>query len=121
MESRKEKIASILDGIYKDRASSGGFAGVNGLWCEAKLVDKSITKKDVELYLEGQRTYGLFKPRRLKFPRSKTFAAGYFTDAQADLAGLLHYLDSLYFYFKIFNRWRRKTTVSVTCLWLLTC
>jgi hypothetical protein len=90
MESSKEetKISSILNKIYTDKASPGGFAGEKALYDQARLVDRSITKNDVKLYLEGQRTYGLFKPRRLRFPRSKTFAAGYYTDVQADLAGI---------------------------------
>jgi hypothetical protein len=84
----KNKISSLLNKIYTDKASPGGFAGKKALYDQAKLIDKTITQNDVKHYLEGQRTYGLFKPRRLRFPRSKTFTAGYFTDAQADLAGI---------------------------------
>jgi hypothetical protein len=91
MEAGKEVTSSLLTKIYTDRASPGGYAGADALYREAKRRNKSITRAQVEHFLEGQRTYGLFKPRRLRFPRSKTFAAGYFTDAQADLAGRVRY------------------------------
>jgi hypothetical protein len=82
MENGKN-VTSLLKKIYKDRKSPGGFAGIDALYREAKLVNNLVTRRDVVHFLEGERTYGLFKPRRLIYPRSKTFTSGYFTDSQA--------------------------------------
>jgi hypothetical protein len=87
MEARKKEINLLLHKIYTDKASPGGFAGHNALYKEAIKEDNAIKHADVTEFLQGQRTYGLFKPRKLRFPRSKTFASGLFTDTQADLAG----------------------------------
>ena len=88
MAAAAKKAAEVLKEIYTNAASPGGFAGVQALYRDAMGRDKSITLQHVKHFLEGQRTYGLFKPRRLRYPRSRTFAAGYFSDAQADLAGI---------------------------------
>jgi hypothetical protein len=40
----------------------------------------------VREYLEGQRTYTLHKPRRVRYQRQRTVPKGYFTDFQVDLA-----------------------------------
>jgi hypothetical protein len=83
----REKMTSLLSKIYTNPRNPGSFAGIDTLYKEAKKQNTRVTRRMVEHFLEGQRTYGLFKQRRLTFPRSKTYASGYYTDAQADLAG----------------------------------
>ena len=77
----------LLKNIYTNIRSPGGYTGVNALLKEAKQHDNGIKKKDVVYFLEGQRTYGLFKPRRLRYQKSTTIPSGYMSDMQADLAG----------------------------------
>jgi hypothetical protein len=79
-------IQELLDSLYNNPANPAGFAGIERLWQEAKKTNKKIRKKDVEDYLASNRTYTLHKPRRIRFPRSKTIPAGYLTDLQCDLA-----------------------------------
>nr|CAD2168641.1 unnamed protein product [Meloidogyne enterolobii] len=80
------RVEMILDQLYNDPANPAGFAGVNQLWTEARKKDASIKKKDVEEYLEGNRTYTIHRPRRVHFKRSITYPSGYMTDVQCDLA-----------------------------------
>jgi hypothetical protein len=76
-----------LKKLYDDPNSHAAFSGVNRLWTEAKKkIGKNVEKKDVQHFLEGHRTYTLMRPKRVRFKRSKTVAAGYFTDVQIDLA-----------------------------------
>ena len=77
----------LLKNIYTNIRSPGGYAGIKALYKEAKKSNKDIKLDDVIYFLEGQRTYGLFKPRRLKYKRIATVPSGYMTDLQADLAG----------------------------------
>lgn len=106
-QKKKKKVTDLLSRIYKDRSSPGGYAGIDALHKEAnRLLENGVVKrKDVIDFLEGQRTYGLFKPRRLRFPRSRTFAVGYFSDAQADLAGQLYLILGDYTYFFRFSKY----------------
>lgn len=71
--------------LYTDPSSPACYSGVDQLLKEAKSIDPSIKRKDVVHFLEGEKTYTLHKPRRLKFKRAKTFASGYMTHLQADL------------------------------------
>lgn len=82
-----EKLNKKLSKLYNDPNSPAAFAGVDRLWQEAKeKLSKDISKEDVQNYLAGHRTYTLMRPRRVRFPRARTVAAGLFTDIQIDLA-----------------------------------
>jgi hypothetical protein len=94
----KKDNLKLLKSIYTDIQSPGAYAGINALYREAKKQSKNITYNEVIHFLEGQRTYGLFKPRRLRYPKSATVPSGYMTDLQADLAGKLPQLFSLVFF-----------------------
>jgi len=85
MEVEKKKL---LEKLYHDPSSSAAFAGVNTLYKEAKKQNHRITKKDVIYFLEGDRTYTLHRPRRLRFKRAKTIGAGLYTDIQMDLCDM---------------------------------
>jgi hypothetical protein len=74
-DTNVEKIASV----YADPSAPGGFGGLNALYNEVKQRFPGIGKKDVLHFLEGNRTYTLFKPRKNKFERSRTIPLGYMT------------------------------------------
>jgi hypothetical protein len=76
----------ILEKLYHDPSSPAGFAGQKQLYSEAIKIDPTITGKDVKHFLEGDRTYTLHRPRRVRFQRAKTIPSGIYTDIQADLA-----------------------------------
>uniref|UniRef100_A0A914H7Y2 Uncharacterized protein n=1 Tax=Globodera rostochiensis TaxID=31243 RepID=A0A914H7Y2_GLORO len=81
--NKMELINEALDKLYNDPSSPAAFAGVTALWKEARKNIKYLRKKDVQNYLEGHRTYTLMRPRRVRFPRAKTVAAGFMTDVQS--------------------------------------
>ena len=76
---------SKINKIYSDPASAGGFSGVDNLYHELRKKHPGITKTDVRKFLEENRTYTLFKQRRVHFKRSKFVPAGFLTDMQVDL------------------------------------
>lgn len=86
VDNSKRAKQKIIENIYHDPASPAGFAGIQRLYQEAKKVNPNITKNDVKWFLEGDRTYTLHRPRRVRFKRAKTIPAGLFTDLQCDLA-----------------------------------
>jgi len=85
----QDRLHKKLDKLYNDPNSAAAYAGVDRLWQEAKKqINPSISKKDVQFYLEGHRVYTLMRPRRVHFPKQKTIAAGFMTDVSVDLADL---------------------------------
>ena len=78
-------IDEILNKVYYDLDSSAAYAGVDKIFKEAKKLNSKIKLKDVQNYLEKQRTYTLHKPIRKRFPRLKTIPDGWQTDWQCDL------------------------------------
>jgi len=80
--ANKEKL---INKIYTDAKNPGGFGGLNRLYAEAKKHDSNITKNDVVTFLEGNRTYTLFKDRRINYERSKIIPAGFLSDLHVDL------------------------------------
>ena len=77
--------AEKIDKIYTDPGSIGGFSGVQNLLSTVKKKYPKIKKESVRKFLETNRTYTLFKPRRVHHERSKFVPAGFLTDLQADL------------------------------------
>lgn len=80
-----EKLKT-LDKLYTDPKSPAAFAGIEALYSEAKRIQHNISRNDVLHYLEGNRTYTLHRPRRIRFKRSRTIPSGFMTDLQVDLA-----------------------------------
>lgn len=72
--------------LYNNPSSPACFSGVEQLYIEAKKLNSSITRSQVQDFLTQNRTYTLHKPRRIHFKREKTIPAGYLTDLQVDLA-----------------------------------
>lgn len=82
MVSTKE----ILKSVYFDVKSPACFSGVERVYREAKRRNPRITRKHVENFLAGERTYTVYRSIVRKFPRLKTIASGLNTHWQADLA-----------------------------------
>ena len=74
-----------LNRIYTNPANPGGFSSAVNLYKEAKKKIPCITKKDINRFLEGNRTYTLFKPRRVHFKRSRFIPTGFLSDLHVDL------------------------------------
>jgi hypothetical protein len=68
-----------INTIYTDPNNPGGFSGFVNLYREVKRKYPEITKKDVLHFLEGNRTYTLFRGRRRNFKTSKTIPMGFMT------------------------------------------
>ena len=83
--SDKNRVDKKINKIYTYPKSSGGFSGVENLYEQVRKEHLGITKVDVRKFLEGNRTYTLFKQRRVNFKRSKFVPAGFLTDLQVDL------------------------------------
>jgi hypothetical protein len=75
----------ILRDVYYNLESSASYAGVNKILSAAKNRDGNITAGDVNDFLSKERTYTLFKPRRIRYKRLKTIPTGLNTDWQCDL------------------------------------
>src|SRR5690349_4077764 len=75
----------LLREIYTSLDSPGGFSGVSNLLREAKKRDPTVTRKDVQAFFETQRTYGLFRNRRVRYSRLKTIPICWMSDLQVDL------------------------------------
>ena len=78
-------IDSKINKIYTDPGNPGGFSGVEKLYEQVRKNLPGIKKNDVRKFLQGNRTYTLFKPRLIKYKRSKFVPAGFLTDLQVDL------------------------------------
>jgi hypothetical protein len=83
-EAEKKK-QEILNKLYTELDSPAAYSGLQRLYDEARKIDPSITKGDVQYYLEGDRIYTMHRPRRLKFKKAKFIPAGFMTDLQIDL------------------------------------
>lgn len=75
----------LLNKIYTNIGSPGGYGGLERLLKEAQKQNPKINNNDVQKFLEKNRTYSLFKERRLNFDRSKIIPAGFLTDLHVDL------------------------------------
>ncbi len=74
---------TILNELYYNPELPSSFGGVAPLVRAAK--EKGIGKKQVEEWLETQRTYTLHKPVRYHFPRNRVLVYGLDEEWQADL------------------------------------
>lgn len=67
----------LIDRVYTDPANPGAFGGTDALYRAMQAKHPEISKKQVQKYLEANRTYTLFKPRRLRFRRLRTVPFGF--------------------------------------------
>jgi len=83
---------------YNDPSSPAGFSSLERLYQRVKEKFPNLTRKKVEKFLEKNRTYGLFKQRRINFKRfyssflnniivfsSKFIPSGFLTHLHTDL------------------------------------
>jgi hypothetical protein len=82
MEMNEEKI----NNIYTNVSNPGGFSGANSLYKAVIKKFPEITKNEINIFLQKNRTYTLFKERKLKFPRSKIIPIGILEQLHCDLA-----------------------------------
>jgi len=72
-----------MDAIYDDVRSPGSFGGIRNL---KRYSGRS--EREVKTFLSGRDAYTLHKPRRISFPRRKTYSKGIADLYQIDLADL---------------------------------
>ena len=63
------EFKEALDRIYTDPSSPGGYSSLERLYKEARKIHPNIKRRDVEEFLAANRTFTLFKHRRLNFKR----------------------------------------------------
>ena len=76
------ELENKINKIYTDPGNSGGFAGKEALYDAVQKLHPEISKKEIDHYLEGSRTYTLYKPRKLKFKRSKIIPTGFLSNVR---------------------------------------
>jgi hypothetical protein len=76
---------TIINKIYTDPKNPGSFGSFDRLYTAAKKENGNITKKDIKSFLEKNRTFTLFKNRRINFNRSRIIPAGFLSDLHVDL------------------------------------
>ena len=84
-KGRRAERISILKKMYTDLKHPAAFSSLRKLYSAAKKKKSDLTLKDVEEWLEGQRTYTIHRPIRLTFPRRKVLTRGIRYQYQADL------------------------------------
>src|SRR5215475_11566919 len=82
MALNQEKISKI----YTDISNPGGYAGAETLYKAVKKKHPEVIRGDLSKFLQSNRTYTLFKDRRLKFLRSKIIPLGILEQLHCDLA-----------------------------------
>jgi len=75
-----------IEKIYSDPSKPGGYSGFEKLYRDVHKKYPAISRKDVKKFLEANRTYTLFRARKLKYKRSKFVPAGYLSQIHVDLA-----------------------------------
>ena len=75
----------LLNEIYTDVKNPASFSSPWKLYKAAKKRDSFITLRDVERFLEGQRSYTLHRHFNTRFKRRKVLAHGIGYQFQADL------------------------------------
>ena len=85
MENKLTNFDEIFKKIYYNPSNPGSFGGQYRLFLEARKVDSSIKRKDVENWLKGQIVYTLHKPSRRRFKRNPIIAEYPKENFQADL------------------------------------
>lgn len=63
-----------LSELYGDVTSPAGLGSIDSLYKEGRKKIKNLTRRDVETFLQGNRTYTLHKPTRRRFTRASILA-----------------------------------------------
>jgi hypothetical protein len=83
-----DKNSSVEKNIrkaYYDINSLAAYLAVDKIFEQAKKINKKVTRKKVKKYLQGEKTYAIYKPRPIRFKRLKTIPTG-LCELQCDLA-----------------------------------
>ena len=72
-----------MDAIYEDVCALGSFSGIRNL---KRYSGRS--EREMKTFLSGLDAYTLHKPRRIRFPRRKTYSKGIADLYQIDLADM---------------------------------
>jgi len=72
-----------MDVVYDDVRSPGSFGGIRNL-----MRYSGRSKREVKTFLSGRDAYTLHKPRRIHFPRRKTYSKGIADLYRIDLADM---------------------------------
>jgi len=83
---QKSNIDSQVRRAYYELDSPAAYAGVDKVYQEAKKGNPKINRKNVEHYLQQERTYTLHKPGRKRYTRLRTIPTGLNSHWQCDLA-----------------------------------
>ena len=79
-------MEDLLRRIYTELGTLASYSGVQNLWQEARKIDPRIRRADVVSFLEGERTYTMHRPRRVRFPRLRVIPSTLYSDVFVDLA-----------------------------------
>ena len=72
-----------MDVVYDDVRSPGSFGSIRNL-----MRYSGRSKREVKTFLSGRDAYTLHKPRKIRFPRRKTYSKGIADLYQIDLADM---------------------------------
>jgi hypothetical protein len=75
-------MEKLLHSLYYDIKNPTAFSSARPLFLAAKQVDKTVTLRKVQRWLDEQRTYALYKVPRRKFQRTKTRWGSLMSDFQ---------------------------------------
>lgn len=110
-------VDDLLSGIYFNPSAVGSYGGVNRLYQAAKKQNPHLTRKTVSEWLQGQETYSLYKPRKLKFQRNRVISSGILEQVDVDLGDLsavAEYNDGVRFIVISVDTFSRKMAIQPT-------
>ena len=83
----KKALAAIKRAYFDIDSSTAAYSGIDKVYRIAKQEYPALTRKQVQQYLQGERTYTLHKPaRKSRFKQLQTRPTGLNSHWQADLA-----------------------------------
>ena len=86
---RKTSIPDLLKKIFTDLKNPASFSSPLRLYRAARKINDWVHAKDVDEWLESQKSYTLHRRLKTKFPRRKVLTRGLLYQYQADLEGVM--------------------------------
>jgi hypothetical protein len=81
----------VLEDLYQNQAKISSLGGQERLYHAAKKVLPTITRQEVQSFLQSQEAYTRHKPIRRKFKRRETVAVDINKLYQCDLADMVKF------------------------------
>src|SRR3981081_109849 len=78
-------MEKLINKVYTDPSNPGGFGGAERLYKEVKKLNNKVSRDDIGKFLEKNRTYTLFRNRRVNFKHSPIIPTGFLSDVHVDL------------------------------------